>query len=138
MKGVPLRLEVGPKDIENGQVILARRDTGEKLVIALEELENKISEILADIQNNLFQKAKKHREERTTVSTSLTDLKETLETKPGYVKAMWCGDRACEDRVKEETGATSRCIPFEQEAVSDNCLCCGKEASQMVYWAKAY
>lgn len=138
MKGIPLRLEVGPKDIENGQVILARRDTGEKIIVSMQELEGKLNEILDDIQNNLYQKASNHREERTSIVSNLDQLKNILETKPGFVKAMWCGNRECEDKVKEETGATSRCMPFEQEAVSDKCVCCEKEANQMVYWAKAY
>lgn len=138
MKGIPLRLEVGPKDIENGQVILARRDTGEKIIVSMQELEGKLNEILDDIQNNLYQKASNHREERTSIVSNLDQLKNILETKPGFVKAMWCGNRDCEDKVKEETGATSRCMPFEQEAVSDKCVCCEKEANQMVYWAKAY
>jgi prolyl-tRNA synthetase len=138
MKGIPLRLEVGPKDIENGQVILARRDTGEKLIVSMEELDGKLNQILDDIQKNLYQKASKHREERTSIATNVDQLKNILETKPGFVKAMWCGNRECEDKVKEETGATSRCMPFEQEAVSDKCVCCGETANQMVYWAKAY
>lgn len=138
MKGIPLRLEVGPKDIENSQVVLARRDTGEKMIVALEELEVRMNEILEDIQANLYKKAKDHRELRTLVAKSLAELNEILETKPGFVKAMWCGDRDCEDKVKEETGATSRCIPFEQEKIANTCLCCEKEAKHMVYWAKAY
>jgi prolyl-tRNA synthetase len=138
MKGIPLRLEVGPKDIEKGQVILARRDTGEKIIVSMEELDEKLNQILDDIQKNLFQKASKHREERTSIALNLDQLKNNLETKPGFVKAMWCGNRECEDKVKEETGATSRCMPFEQEAVSDKCVCCGVTANQMVYWAKAY
>jgi prolyl-tRNA synthetase len=138
MKGIPLRLEVGPKDIENGQVILARRDTGEKIIVSMQELDGKLTEILNDIQKNLYQKASKHREERTSIVTTLDQLKNILETKPGFVKAMWCGNRECEDKVKEETGATSRCMPFEQETVFDKCVSCEKEANQMVYWAKAY
>jgi prolyl-tRNA synthetase len=138
MKGIPLRLEVGPKDIEKGQVILARRDTGEKLIVSMEELDGKLNQILDDIQRNLYQKASKHREERTSIATNLDQLKNILETKPGFVKAMWCENRECEDKVKEETGATSRCMPFEQEAISDKCFSCGETANQMVYWAKAY
>lgn len=138
MKGIPLRLEVGPKDIEKGHVILARRDTGEKLIVSMEELEGKLNQILDDIQKNLFQKASKHREERTSIASNLDQIKNILETKPGFVKAMWCGNRECEDKVKEETGATSRCMPFKQEAISDKCVSCGEAANQMVYWAKAY
>jgi prolyl-tRNA synthetase len=138
MKGIPLRLEVGPKDIENGQVILARRDTGEKIIVSIDEIDEKLIEILDDIQKNLYRKASQHREKRTSIAINIDQLKNILETKPGFVKAMWCGNRECEDTVKEETGATSRCLPFEQEAVSDKCVCCGDKANQMVYWAKAY
>ncbi|MFD2443603.1 proline--tRNA ligase [Bacillus sp. CGMCC 1.16607] len=138
MKGVPIRLEVGPKDIENGHVILARRDTGEKTTVLINELETKLMELLTDIQNNLFTKAKKHREERTFNATTIEEIKGILEENPGFIKAMWCGDQACEDKIKEETGATSRCMPFEQETVSESCVCCSKKANQMVYWAKAY
>lgn len=138
MKGVPLRLEVGPKDIENNQVVLVRRDSGEKLIVSIPELETKIVSILEDIQKNLLEKARQHREDRTTVCHNLEELKNSLETKPGFVKAMWCGDRDCEDKVKDETGATSRCMPFEQETISQTCVCCGKEAEKLVYWAKAY
>jgi prolyl-tRNA synthetase len=138
MKGIPLRLEVGPKDIENGQVILARRDTGEKIIVSIDEIDEKLIVILDDIQKNLYRKASQHREERTSIAINIDQLKNILETKPGFVKAMWCGNRECEDTVKEETGATSRCLPFEQEAVSDKCVCCGDKAHKMVYWAKAY
>jgi prolyl-tRNA synthetase len=138
MKGIPLRLEVGPKDIEKNQVVLVRRDSGEKIFVPISELETKMISILEDIQRNLLEKARQHREGRTTVCYNLEELKECLESKPGFVKAMWCGDRACEDKVKDDTGATSRCMPFEQEAISQSCVCCGKEADKLVYWAKAY
>ncbi|WP_251554472.1 proline--tRNA ligase [Neobacillus muris] len=138
MKGIPVRLEVGPKDIENKQVVLVRRDTLEKVVVSMDELETKLVELLDDIQTNLYNKALKHREERTSVAATLDELKETLDAKPGFIKAMWCGDLACEEKIKEDTGATSRCIPFEQEQVADKCVCCGKDAKHMVYWAKAY
>jgi prolyl-tRNA synthetase len=138
MKGVPVRLEVGPKDIENKQVVLARRDTGEKIIVALDELETKLVTLLDEIQTNLYQKALSHREEKTSTATTLDEFKRTLEEKTGFIKAMWCGDRECEDKIKEETSATSRCMPFEQEKISDTCVCCGKEAKQMVVWAKAY
>ncbi|MCM3567982.1 proline--tRNA ligase [Neobacillus mesonae] len=138
MKGIPVRLEVGPKDIENKQVVLVRRDTLEKVVVPMDQLETKLVELLDEIQSNLYNKALKHREERTSTALTLPELKETLETKPGFIKAMWCGELACEEKIKEETGATSRCIPFEQEQLSDKCVCCGKEAKHMVYWAKAY
>ncbi|WP_425311810.1 proline--tRNA ligase [Neobacillus novalis] len=138
MKGIPVRLEVGPKDIENKQVVLVRRDTLEKVIVPLAELETKLVELLDDIQSNLYNKALNHREERTTAALTLPELQESLEAKPGFIKAMWCGELACEEKIKEETGATSRCIPFEQEQLSDSCVCCGKKAKQMVYWAKAY
>ena len=138
MKGVPIRLEAGPKDIEKEQVVLVRRDTLEKVIVPLSELEERITSLLEDIQSNLYNRAKAHREENTSIAKDLGELKDSLEHKPGFVKAMWCGDRACEDKIKEETGATSRCMPFEQEKVSESCLCCGKGAEKMVYWAKAY
>lgn len=138
MKGIPLRLEVGPKDIEKEQVVLVRRDTGEKLFTPMEQLQTTIVETLDDIQNNLFQKAKQHREERTTKVTDFDSFVRTLEEQPGFIKAMWCGDEKCEETIKEKTGATSRCIPFEQERISDKCICCEKEAETLVYWAKAY
>ncbi|GIN87709.1 proline--tRNA ligase 2 [Heyndrickxia sporothermodurans] len=138
MKGVPLRLEVGPKDIEKGQVVLARRDTGEKIIVPMAELETKVTELLDEIQKNLFEKAKAHREERTSVALNMDEFKQILVDKPGFIKAMWCGDVACENFIKDETSATSRCIPFEGEKVSDTCVCCGGEAKHLVYWAKAY
>lgn len=138
MKGIPLRLEVGPKDIEQNQVVLVRRDTGEKLVIAINRLETKVLELLEDMQVNLYKKAKQHLEDHTTSVVTFDSFTETLESRPGFIKAMWCGEQACEDKIKEETGATSRCIPFEQEILSDQCVCCGKKSKQMVYWAKAY
>jgi prolyl-tRNA synthetase len=138
MKGIPLRLEVGPRDIENNQVVIARRDTGEKVTVSLDELESKIAQLLDDVQNNLFEKALKHREEKTSIALNFEEFEEKLDSNKGFIKAMWCGDQACEDKIKEETGATSRCIPFEEEKVSDKCGCCGKEAKQLVYWARAY
>ncbi|GHH96764.1 proline--tRNA ligase [Neobacillus kokaensis] len=138
MKGIPVRLEVGPKDIENKQVVLVRRDTLEKVIVPMDQLETKLVELLDEIQANLYNKALKHREDRTSVALTLPELKEELETKPGFIKAMWCGELACEEKIKEETTATSRCIPFEQEQIADKCVCCGNDAKQMVYWAKAY
>ncbi|MDQ0270876.1 proline--tRNA ligase [Cytobacillus purgationiresistens] len=138
MKGVPLRLEVGPKDIEKGQVILARRDTGEKIIVSNENLEASIQEMLTDIQTSLFEKAKQHRENKTYEAYNYEELKQTFKEKTGFVKAMWCGDQACEDQIKEDTSATSRCMPFAEDAISSECVCCGKEANSLVYWAKAY
>lgn len=138
MKGVPLRVEIGPKDIENNQAILARRDNGEKIVVSLEELDTKVPEILANIQSSLLEKARAHQNEKTFVAKTFEEFKNIMATETGFVKAMWCGDRECEEKIKEETTATSRCIPFEQEEIAPTCVCCGKEAKHMVHWGKAY
>ena len=138
MKGVPVRLEIGPKDIEQNQCVLARRDTGEKIFISLDELETKIPALLEEIQANLLKKAMEHRDSRTYIAKNMEEFDKTINETPGFIKAMWCGDQACEDEIKEKTAATSRCIPFEQEEVSDVCVCCGKPAKHMVYWGRAY
>ena len=138
MKGVPVRLEVGPKDIENNQVVLARRDTSEKIIVSMDELETKVQELLEDIQKNLLEKARVSRDSKTYVAKNMEEFEKTINETPGFIKAMWCGDQACEDAIKEKTSATSRCIPFEQEEISDTCVCCGKKAKHMVYWGRAY
>jgi len=138
MKGVPLRIELGPKDIENNQAVLVRRDTREKKVVSLDNIAEEVKEMLAIIQDALFQKALKHREETTSVAKDFDELKDIAQNKPGFIKAMWCGDEECELKIKEETTVTSRCIPFEQEEISDKCVCCGKPAKKMLYWGKAY
>jgi prolyl-tRNA synthetase len=138
MKGVPLRLEIGPKDIEQNQCIIARRDTGEKITVSLDELETVVEATLKDIHENLYAKAKTRLENSTYSATDMPTLKNILDTTPGFVKAMWCGCDECEIRVKEEATATSRCIPFEQEKISDTCFVCGKPAKEMVVWGRAY
>ncbi|NLM76249.1 MAG: proline--tRNA ligase [Clostridiaceae bacterium] len=138
MRGVPLRLEVGPKDIEKNQVVLVKRHNREKIFISMDDLETKVPEILDDIQKALYEKALAHREERTYTATDIGEMKKILDEKPGFIKAMWCGNEECETKVKEETGATARCIPFEQEKISDKCVCCGEDAKHMVYWGRAY
>ena len=138
MKGVPLRVEIGPKDIEAGQCVLVRRDNREKMVVALDNLEAAVAEALETIQQALFDKALKNRESRTYIAHSLEEMKQQLDTRPGFIKAMWCGDVACEDKVKEVATATSRCIPFQQEKVGESCFCCGGEAKHMVVWGRAY
>ncbi|MGD6878674.1 proline--tRNA ligase [Bacillus infantis] len=138
MKGIPLRLEAGPKDIEKNQVVLVRRDTGEKLFVPAEGAEQAIAGLLEDIQSSLLEKARELREQKTENAAGMGEFKQALKDNQGFIKAMWCGSRECEDRVKEETGATSRCIPFEQEHISDVCVCCGNKAEELVYWAKAY
>lgn len=138
MKGVPLRLEIGPKDIENNQCVLARRDNGEKVVVSLDEVEEKVQELLDDIQTNLLEKARTRRDSKTYIARNLEEFDKIVNETPGFIKAMWCGDQACEDAIKEKTSATSRCIPFEQEELSETCVCCGKKAKHMVYWGRAY
>ena len=138
MKGVPLRIELGPRDIENNCCVVARRDNGEKTVVSLDELETKLPELLKAVQDGLYNKALERRKVMTYDAKDLDEMKDIAENKPGFIRAMWCGDRACEDRLKEEAGVTSRCIPFEQEEISGKCVCCGKDAKHMLYWGKAY
>ena len=138
MRGIPLRVEIGPKDMEQNQAVLVRRDTHEKTVVCLDELEAKAGELLETIQKDMLEKARAHREAHTYTATEWDEFVDTINNKPGFVKAMWCGCRECEDKIKEETGATSRCMPFEQENLSDHCVCCGKPAKKMVYWGRAY
>ena len=138
MKGVPVRLELGPKDIEQGQAVLVRRDTGEKMTVALDDIENTVASLLRDIQDGLLNKAKALRDNKTYIATTYEDFERTLNDTPGFIKAMWCGEESCEATIKEKTAATSRCIPFEQERVADTCICCGKPSDKLVYWGRAY
>ena len=138
MRGIPLRIEIGPKDIENNQAVLARRDNGEKITVSLDNIKEEVIKLLDIIQKDMLERAKNHREERTFSATDMDSFAKQLEAQPGFVKAMWCGDVECEEKIKEMTGATSRCMPFEQEEISDKCVCCGKPAKKMVYWGKAY
>jgi len=138
MRGVPVRVELGPKDIAANQAVLARRDTGEKKIVSLDNIEAEIGAFLEDIQQNLYNKALNMREAKTFKAASLEEMKNILDATPGFVKAMWCGDQSCEDKIKEELSATSRCLPFDQEKLGDKCVCCGKEAKHMVYWGRAY
>ncbi|MBQ1961483.1 MAG: proline--tRNA ligase [Clostridia bacterium] len=138
MKGVPLRLEIGPRDIENNCCVIVRRDNREKTVVALDELETKIPELLAAVQNGLYERALERRANMTFDAHDLDEMKDIADNKPGFIRAMWCGDRECEDKLKEVAGVTSRCIPFEQEEIGETCVCCGKKAKHMLYWGKAY
>lgn len=138
MKGVPIRLEVGPKDIEKNQVVLARRDSGEKIIVSMDNLEEEVAKLLEDIQHSMLESARARRDSKTYVAKNMDEFEKIINETPGFIKAMWCGDQACEDKIKEMTGATSRCIPFEQEEISDTCVCCGKKAKHMVYWGRAY
>jgi prolyl-tRNA synthetase len=139
MKGVPVRVEIGPKDIEAGQCVVATRHNGEKSIVPLNMLEETVSAKLQEVHDGLYKKALENRENRTYACKTMDEIVSVLQEKgDGFVKAMWCGDEACEDMVKEKTGVGSRCIPFEQENISDKCVCCGKPAKTMVYWGKAY
>ena len=138
MKGVPLRLEIGPKDLEKNQCVLVRRDTREKIFVSLDELETAIPAQLEALRKDLYERALANREKRTWAATTMEEVKELAKANTGYIKTMWCGDLACEMKMKEEAGLSSRCMPFEQEHISDVCPCCGKPASKMVYWGVAY
>ncbi len=138
MKGVPVRLEIGPRDIENNQCVLVRRDNREKYFVSLDELETKVPEVLQMVRDGLYQSALENRERRTYVAHNLDEFIELANTKSGFIKSMWCGDRECEEKLKEVAGVTSRCLPFEQEHIGDTCPVCGKHADKMVYWGKAY
>ena len=138
VRGIPLRVEIGPKDIEAGHAVLVRRDTREKIQVPFENLNEEVGRVLDQIQNDMFEKAKQFLLEHTSSATNMDELVEIVNTKKGFVKAMWCGCRECEDKLKDMSGITSRCIPFEQEQVSDKCVVCGKPASKMVYWGRAY
>ena len=138
MKGVPVRIELGPRDIENGVCVLVRRDTAEKIVVKLDDVEKVIAETLEKIHNNMFEECKKRLEEKTTIATTLDEFVTSMNEHQGFIKAMWCGDPACEEKIKELTAAKSRCMPFEQEKISDKCVCCGKPADKMVIWGRQY
>lgn len=138
MKGYPIRIEIGPRDIENNQAVAVRRDKLEKEIISLDNIEETLSSMLETMQKDMFEKAKAHREAHTYVVKDYEQYKKDLPDKPGFAKMMWCGCRECEDKLKEETGATIRCIPFEQENLGDKCHICGKEAKHMIYAARAY
>jgi prolyl-tRNA synthetase len=138
MRGIPVRIEMGPRDIEANQAIIVRRDNGEKITVSIEELPAKVGETLEKMQKEMLERAREHRDSHTTIATNYEEFKDAVENKPGFIKAMWCGNQECEDKIKEETTATSRCMPFNQENLSDVCVCCGKPAKAMVYWGKAY
>ena len=138
MRGIPLRVEIGPKDIEAGQCVLVRRDTREKITCAIADLAATVPALLETIQKDMYEAAKAHRDAHTYEAHNMDEFTETVKTKPGFIKAMWCGDQACEDKIKELTTATSRCMPFHQEKIGETCVCCGKPAKKMVYWGIAY
>lgn len=138
MRGVPFRIEIGPKDIENNKCVFVRRDTREKIEVSLDEVETKAAEMLDTIQREMYEAAKAHLEAHTYAATAWEEFCDLINNKPGFVKAMWCEDQTCEDKIKEELAATSRCMPFEQEQLAGTCVCCGKPAKKMVYWGRAY
>ena len=139
MKGVPVRVEIGPKDIEKNQCVIVTRHNREKTFVSLDNLEEAVLQKLQEVRDGIYQSALENRERRTYKALTMDDITKALEENgDGFVKAMWCGDEACEDKVKELTGVGSRCIPFDQEHLSDTCVCCGKPAKLMLYWGKAY
>jgi prolyl-tRNA synthetase len=138
MRGVPLRLEIGPKDMAQGQVMLVRRDTGEKMAVKEEKLTETVKELLDNIQENLFTRARKFLEKNIRETFDYNEFKKIIEKQRGLIKTYWCGSTDCEDKIKEETKASIRCIPFEQEEASGKCIYCGKESSTLVYFARAY
>ena len=139
MKGVPLRIEIGPKDIEQNQCVIVTRHNREKTFVSLDNLAEVVEAKLKEVNEAIYNSALENREKRTYACQTIDEINATLNEKgDGFIKAMWCGDEACEDAVKEQTGARSRCIPFEQDIVGDKCVCCGKPAKHMVIWGKAY
>lgn len=139
MLGIPTRVEIGPKDIEQGQAVIVRRDTREKIVVSLDQLAQRMKEVLEQIQSDLYIRAKEFLDSHIHVAHDMDEMKKIAQEESGFIKAMWCGDEACEARVKEETGGvTSRCIPQDEEHISDVCVCCGRRATHMLYWGKAY
>lgn len=138
LRGVPVRIEIGPKDIENNQCIVFRRDTLEKEIVSLDELNEKISKLLVEIQNNMLNIAKENVKNRTYIAKTQEEYVNIFKEKQGYVKMMWCGCKECEDKIKELTSSTIRCIPFEQENLDDKCAICGKPSKCMVYTARQY
>lgn len=138
MRGIPLRIEIGPRDIAEGKCVVVRRDTREKISCDIEALPEKIAELLPMIQKDMYERAKKHLEEHTFEAPDKETFESLFEETKGFVKAMWCGSRECEEKIKEDYSVTSRCIPYKQEKLSDVCVCCGKPATKMVYWGRAY
>ena len=138
MRGYPIRIEIGPKDIEAGKCVICRRDTREKIEVPLAEIEAKAGEVLDAMQREMLERARAHRDEHTYTAANKEEFESLFREKSGFVKAMWCGDTECEEQIKEKLSVTSRCIPFEQEELADTCVCCGKPAKKMVYWGRAY
>ena len=138
MRGVPVRVEIGPRDLEAGNAVLVRRDTREKITVSLDAIAEEVGALLEKIQREMLERARVHLNNHTYTVKNYEEFADTIEHRPGFIRAMWCGDRACEDKIKEEFSATARCIPFEQETVAETCVCCGKPAKKLVYWGRAY
>ena len=138
MKGIPLRIEIGPRDIENNQCVLAMRDSGEIRVVSLDNVTEEVERALDEIHNNLFNRALENRKNRTFECSDMESMIKTANNENGFIKALWCGALKCEEARKEKAGVTSRCIPFDETCNGGKCVCCGKEAKRMVYWGKAY
>ena len=137
--GIPTRIELGPKDIEKNQAVIVRRDTNEKIIVSLNEINKKLTEILETIQHDMYQKAEKFLNSHIQTATTIQEMIEKCNNEKGFIKAMWCGNEECEDKIKALTGgAGSRCIPFDKEKLSEKCICCGKDAKHMVIWGKSY
>jgi prolyl-tRNA synthetase len=138
MRGIPLRVEIGPKDIAAGKCVVCRRDSGEKIEVSLNELRTTIEDLLQTIQQDMLDRATRHLSEHTYTAVDKPEFIKTFNEKTGFVKAMWCGERDCEESIKNDMGVTSRCMPFNQENFADTCVYCGKPAKKMVYWGRAY
>jgi prolyl-tRNA synthetase len=138
MKGIPLRLEIGPRDIENNQCVLVKRYNREKVTVQLDQLQDLIPAMLEEIHQAMYEKALENVTANTRETDSYESFKQMIKENQGYVKMMWCGKRSCEDKVKEDTQATSRCMPLKNEKIGEKCPVCGEEAKHLVYYAKAY
>ncbi len=138
MRGIPLRVEIGPKDMAENRCVIVRRDNFEKITVSLDELEARIPELLKAVHDGLYNKALERREGMTYDVTNMDEMVDTANNKPGLIRAMWCGELACEEELKEKAGVTSRCMPFVGNDISDRCVCCGKPAKHLTYWGKAY
>ncbi len=138
MKGVPLRVEIGPRDIAEGKCVIVRRDNREKSFVSIDNIEAEVQNGLDNLISALYEKALANRENRTYTAHSLEELTAIANEKNGYIKAMWCGDLECEMKLKEVADVSSRCMPFDAEPIGDKCVCCGRDAKKLVYWGKAY
>ncbi len=139
MRGIPVRIELGPKDIEAGKCVVVRRDTREKTEVAIANLADEVLRILDTMQKEMFERAKAHRDAHIYDAHNYEELQDIAVNQPGFIRGMWCGSTECEEKIKEDLAVTSRCMPFhDKEQISDVCVCCGKPAHKLVYWGKAY